>query len=202
MKYLDTLEHYCIKSAVMNLHPQPRLQECPDCHCTFSDETCDRLGLPYEGATCPECDMPMIKWPHRDFGEVHADLCVDKGAHMADWLREGKITPAEYNAWFASLSDEEKLGFSSQPKIIHICVQLSGAELMMKDSDPAEFAKLVEAKLLASAEKAYQNDYQRRYKSDTVRMENFTSRVKKEPPANAGTTGTTGTTGTKTNSSS
>lgn len=183
MDYLGLLEHYCVCSATLVEHPQPRLQECSDCGCTLSDEMCDRLNLPHENAVCPDCHHTMVKWPNRDFAELHVEVCTDKCCHYPEWYAEGKITAQEYNDWVATLTPREKLGYYEREPKLRVTVRLNSAEMQMQQQDLAAFEALVEDKLEARLNLSLQHEHQLRYKPAEKRAEHVVAqRFRREPP--------------------
>lgn len=165
MDYVALLEHVCVCSSHLVEHPQPRLQECPCCGCTLSDEMCDRIGLPHEGANCPDCGDAMFKWPNRDFAELHLEICTDKCCHYPEMHAAGKISEQEYNEWVSTLTPREKLGFYERHPKLRVCVPLTADDMKLQQS-PTEFAQLVDSKVKERLNLALKHEHQLRYKTN------------------------------------
>ena len=161
---LDAIDHLCIcpKSVVVNEHPRPEFWECSDCGGGISSEyklrltkaTAEKLGALKEDGSilCPNCNHPMEHQGPQHFAELHMDICVDETIHTAERYRNREISAEDYQKWFNSLTEREKLGQYERSPKHHVMLRLDAAELELEKSDPARFQEIIHDKLLARLE--------------------------------------------------
>jgi hypothetical protein len=116
---------------------------------------------------CPLCNCdtyPKGEWKE---AEVHVDLCTDETVHYPRMYKAGKLSKEQFDAWKATLSQEELLGYYNRVPKQHVVAKLSRDEAELMETDPASFTKLVNERVRDSSERCllFQSPY--RHKTTT-----------------------------------
>jgi DNA-directed RNA polymerase subunit RPC12/RpoP len=189
MKFIDTLDHFCVKNADLHIHPQPEFYHCatcgdeamPEAKVHLTEALVDKVGAKQEDGSvnCPDCGNAMSHSGPRHFAELHVDVCLDKSAHSAEQLAAGEITAEEYQAWANSLTPREQLGYYQRIPTHHLTVKLNHAEIDLMGKDPAAFQTLLHSKLKARLEMDAQFTVQHRYQHDVLKVAHLLKEFRK-----------------------
>jgi hypothetical protein len=154
---LDALDHYCFHSPRLNIHKHPNLHHCTEKECpgAISAELAAKAGLQDEDGTvkCPLCNCdtyPKGEWTEI---EVHAHLCTDPTIHYPKMYKAGKLSKDAYDAWKATLTREEQLGYYKRVPHHPIVAKINRDEAALMKTDLASFTKLVNERVKDSAER-------------------------------------------------
>ena len=163
--FLNSLEHWCVPEHdhTFNIHPAPRLQECPKCRTLLGDEIAERNNLPADKAPCPKCGATMEKQPPQESAELGFSFCYSKYNHYPEWFRKGKITKAEFEQWRAGLSPRARLGFEDNPKLLRFTVKIAPEIWAIKQQYPAEFQTIVNELVIDRLEVSFEKSVQTIY---------------------------------------
>lgn len=103
---------------------------------------------------CPRCGGPTSLNPGKRLAEVHAKLCTDETIHYPDAMRAGKLDPAKYAEWKATLTRDELMGHYRRVPDIHVMVAFTHEETELMTTDLSAFNELLQARLRERAEAA------------------------------------------------
>jgi hypothetical protein len=149
----------------MNVHQHPNLHHCmeKDCPGAINAAMAATAGLVDADGTvkCPLCacdTYPKGEWKEID---VHVDLCTDETRHYPRMYKAGKISKEAYEAWKATLSQEELLGYYNRVPHQAVVAKLNRDEASLMDTDQTAFLSLVNQRVKESADRAllYQAPY-------------------------------------------
>lgn len=174
MNFTDTLDHFCIKGARLNVHNPPETVSCGNADCGqgeqgehklhFTHETAQKLGIDLNDPKCPACGGDMLHSGPRHFGELHLEVCLDARLHYPEWRRSGKISQEEYDAWQKTLTERELQGYFEH-HAHHMMVRLDPHEVELFEQQPEALVAALMPKIEARLELDAQFQIQHRYKT-------------------------------------
>jgi len=154
---LNSLDHFCFHNPRLKTHHHPNLHHCVerDCPGAISEEMAVKANLTDSDGNvkCPCCGCdtyPKGEWKE---AEVHVELCTDQTIHYPRRYRAGKLSKEDYEAWKATLSEDEKRGYYNRVPNRHIVAKLHRDEAILMDTDKDGFMSLVNTKVRDAAEK-------------------------------------------------
>lgn len=176
---LDSIGHSCFHSRRLVKHVIPNLHHCvkPKCPGAIAEDVARRARFVDANGeiVCPHlkkdgtrCGAPTYPSGERQVLDVHAMLCADETIHYPEMRKAGQLGEEQYQAWFATLTREEKMGYYKRVPDVHVAVQLHDDEVDLYQNDPVAFEKLVHSKLRGRAEVALLHQVPHRRKVTTL----------------------------------
>lgn len=161
---LDSLDHSCFHSRRIVKHLIPDLHHCmsPDCPGCIAEDVAHRAGFVDEQGEviCPHvrkdgtrCGGATHPSGQRTIVEVHAHMCVDETIHYPEMRKAGTVTEEQYQAWFATLTREEQMGYYKRVPDVHLTVQLRDDEAGLLENDMVTFEAIAHDRLREHAER-------------------------------------------------
>jgi hypothetical protein len=126
---LEAIGHYCYHAPRMNVHQHPNLHHCLEEKCAgaISDDMAVKASLKDGNGDvkCPLCGCdtyPKGEWKE---AEVHVYLCMDETIHYPRMYKAGKLPKEQFEAWKATLTKEELLGYYNRVPRHHVVAKLN-----------------------------------------------------------------------------
>jgi hypothetical protein len=167
------------------IHPEDTIipgVECPACNdlaealskdaapCSVSVhiDMAKQAGLVDEkgSVSCPGCGGPTTLVPGQKIAEIHVKLCTDETIHNSTRRRSGEISEAEYQAWKASLTHDEKCGVYKRVPDVHLVASFTHDETALMGTD--EFNVLMNTRIRERAELALMHQAPHRHTTTSV----------------------------------
>jgi hypothetical protein len=168
---LSALDHYCFHSPRVNVHQHPNLHHCVEQNCpgVVAPALAEKAGLadPDGNVKCPLCGCdtyPKGEWKEV---EVHVQLCTDPTIHYPKMYKAGKLKKEDYEAWKATLTREEQLGYYIRVPNHPIVAKINRDEAVLMDNDQRAFLALVNQRVKDTAENALRHQMPFRHKTTT-----------------------------------